>query len=50
MDNLFTLLVEDLTLYLDEIQEWLVIAHNVGLPRSRLDENLRDAGLPYKLV
>ena len=50
MDDLFTLLVEDPTLYLDEIQEWLVIAHNVGLPRSTLDENLRDAGLSYKLV
>ena len=27
-----------------------MIAHNVGLPRSTLDENLRDAGLSYKLV
>ena len=50
MDDKFTLLVEDPTLYLDEIQEWLVIAHNVGLPRSTLDENLCDAGLSYKLV
>ncbi|KAL5534821.1 hypothetical protein ACEPAG_1285 [Sanghuangporus baumii] len=37
-------------LYLDEIQEWLIIAHDIGISRSALDEHLRDAGISHKLL
>ena len=35
-------------LYLDEIQEWLEDEHNVHIPISTLDRNLKECGLSYK--
>ncbi len=35
-------------MYLDEIQVWLVLAHDIGISKSALDDNLREIGLSYK--
>lgn len=48
--DLLTLMQEAPELYLDEIQEWLILAHDVGIGRSTLDQNLRDIGVTYKLL
>jgi transposase len=48
--DLYTLLEEAPELYLDEIQEWLAAAHNIGISVSALHENLVDAGITYKLL
>ncbi|KAH8106553.1 hypothetical protein DFH11DRAFT_1462219, partial [Phellopilus nigrolimitatus] len=48
--DIFTLLEESPELYLDEIQEWILLSHDVGISRSALDENLRDAGITHKLL
>ena len=48
--DLYTLLEEAPELYLDEIQEWLAVAHDVGISTSALHENLEDAGISYKLL
>lgn len=37
-------------LYLDEIQEWFTIAHNVGISVSGIQNNLYDAGLTLKVM
>jgi transposase len=48
--DLFTLLEEGPELFLDEIQEWLALAYDTGISRTALHENIRDAGLTYKLL
>ena len=48
--DLYTLVKEAPDMYLDEIQEWLLIAHNVGLSCTALDDNLWDLGIIYKLL
>ena len=37
-------------MYLDEIQDWLAIAHDVRLSKTALFENIHDAGVTYKLL
>ena len=37
-------------MYLDEIQEWLIIAHDVGISRSAVNVYLCDLGITYKLL
>jgi transposase len=48
--DLYTLIEEAPYLYLDEIQEWLIVAHNIGISRSAVDVYLRDLGISYKLL
>lgn len=37
-------------LYLDEIQDWFTVAHNVGISITALADNLNDAQLTFKLM
>jgi hypothetical protein len=37
-------------LFLDEIQEWLIIACNTGISWSALHNNIHDAKLTYKIL
>ena len=48
--DLFALLAESPELFLDEIQEWLILACNTSISRSALHDNIRDAGLTYKVL
>jgi transposase len=48
--DLYTLLEEAPDMYLDEIQDWLAVAHDVRLSKTALFENIRDAGVTYKLL
>jgi transposase len=48
--DLFVLLEEAPEMYLDEIQEWLALGYDVGISRAALHENIRDAGITYKLL
>ena len=48
--DLYTLLKEAPDMYLDEIQDWLAVAHDVRLSKTALFENIRDAGVTYKLL
>lgn len=46
--DLVTLMEEAPEMYLDEIQDWLAVAHECNLPKSTLFDNLRDCGITYK--
>jgi transposase len=48
--NLFALLEETPELFLDEIQEWLAVAHDTGISRSALHSIIHDCGLTYKAL
>jgi hypothetical protein len=48
--DLFALLEEALELFLDEIQEWLAVAHDTGISRLALHSIIRDCGLTYKVL
>ena len=48
--DLYTLLEEAPEMYLDEIQDWLAVTHDVKLSKTALFENIRDAGITYKLL
>ena len=37
-------------MYLDEIQDWLAVAYEIKLSKTALFQNIRDAGLTYKLL
>ncbi|EGO27057.1 hypothetical protein SERLADRAFT_346990, partial [Serpula lacrymans var. lacrymans S7.9] len=37
-------------IYLDKIQDWLVLAHDVHTSKTALFKNIRDAGLTYKIL
>jgi hypothetical protein len=37
-------------MYLDELQDWLALEHDILISKSALDENIREAGLSYKLL
>ena len=37
-------------LFLDEIQDWVAVSHDVGLSKPALHRLIRDAGLTYKLL
>ncbi len=37
-------------MFLQEIQEWIGIVHDTPISISSLHQNLRDAGLTYKLL
>ncbi|KAF8885342.1 hypothetical protein BD779DRAFT_1533989 [Infundibulicybe gibba] len=44
------LIQETLGLYLDRIQEWLLLYHDLDIPTTALHDNLRDLGLTRKLT
>lgn len=46
--DLYNLLEEYPSIYLDEIQHWLIVAHDVAMAKSTLHQNLLDLGLTYK--
>lgn len=46
--DLHALVIENPDIYLDEMLDWLVIAHDLGLSRSALAAHLRDVGLSRK--
>jgi transposase len=48
VDEMVDLVKEAPFLYLQEIADWLAIAHNIGLARSTLSDSLRNAGLMLK--
>lgn len=50
MQDLYNLVSEAPDIYLDEIQEWFLIAHDVGISISALHYNLKDAGLTLKIM
>ncbi|KIJ29175.1 hypothetical protein M422DRAFT_269442 [Sphaerobolus stellatus SS14] len=37
-------------MYLDELRDWLALEHDVAIPISTLDQNIREAGLSHKLL
>ena len=37
-------------MYLDELQDWLVLEHDVLISTTSLHDNIQDAGLTYKLL
>ena len=48
--DLYNLLEEYPSMYLDEIQQWLIIAHDIGMAKSTLHQNLRDLNITYKAL
>jgi transposase len=48
--DLYTLMEEAPEMYLDEIQDWIAVTHDVKLSKTALFENIRDAGITYKLL
>ncbi|KLO04016.1 hypothetical protein SCHPADRAFT_917931 [Schizopora paradoxa] len=46
--DIYQLMLENPELYLDEIQQWLILAHDIGMSKSALDDNLREIGISYK--
>jgi len=37
-------------MYLDEIQDWVAISHDLSISKSSLDLIIRDAGFSYKML
>jgi len=50
LGDLKALILDSLSLYLDELSEWLAIYHDQPISTSALCQNLLDAGLTYKLL
>ena len=48
--DLTTLIAEAPEMYLDEIQDWLALVHDVSLSKSALYKNIWDCGMSYKLL
>jgi hypothetical protein len=48
--DLVTLIKEAPEAFLDEIQDWLALVHDVGISQSALHENIWDCGLTYKML
>ncbi|KAJ3846586.1 hypothetical protein EV368DRAFT_17542, partial [Lentinula lateritia] len=46
--DLVALAEEAPELYLDEIQDWLAVAHNVGITKTALHKIIQDTGITYK--
>ena len=44
------MLEESPKLFLDEIQDWVAVSHDIGLSKSVLHYFICDAGLTYKLL
>lgn len=50
IQDLYALVGEAPELFLDEIQEWLGIVHELAISRSALHNNIRDSALTYKAL
>ncbi len=37
-------------MYLSEIQDWIALLHKVHISKTALHENIRDAGITFKLL
>ena len=37
-------------MYLSEIQDWIALTHEVHISKSALHDNIRDAGISFKLL
>jgi len=48
--DLYTLLEEAPEMYLSEIQDWIALTHEVHISKSALHDNIRDAGISFKLL
>jgi transposase len=48
--DLYTLLEEAPEMYLGEIQDWIALAREVHISKSALHDNIRDAGISFKLL
>ena len=48
--DLYTLIEDAPDMFLDEIQDWLALAHDARLSKTTLFENICDAGISYKLL
>jgi len=48
--DLYTLLEDAPEMYLSEIQDWVALAHEVHISKSALHDNIRDAGISFKLL
>jgi hypothetical protein len=48
--DLYTLIEEAPDMYLNEIQDWNVVAHDIRLSKTALFENIRDGGMTFKLL
>jgi len=48
--DLFTLLQEAPEMYLDEIQDWVAIAHELSISKTALHVLIHDVGISYKVL
>jgi transposase len=48
--DLYTLLEEAPEMYLSEIQDWIALTYEVHISKSALHQNIRDAGITFKLL
>ncbi|EGN91766.1 hypothetical protein SERLA73DRAFT_66887 [Serpula lacrymans var. lacrymans S7.3] len=48
--RIYSLLEDTPEMYLDKIQDWLALAHDVHILKTTLFEHIRDAGLTYKIL
>src|SRR6266481_2971980 len=37
-------------MYLDELQDWLILKYDILISKMTLHDNIRDAGISYKLL
>ncbi|EGO02438.1 hypothetical protein SERLA73DRAFT_35899, partial [Serpula lacrymans var. lacrymans S7.3] len=48
--RIYLLLEDTPEMYLDKIQDWLALAHDVHILKTALFEHIRDVGLTYKVL
>ena len=48
--DLFTLLQDSPEMFLDEIQDWIAVSHDVPISRTALHQLICDAGITYKML
>ena len=48
--DILTLLEEAPELYLDEIQDWLGLVHDVAISKSSINQIIADCGVSYKML
>ncbi|KAF8896914.1 hypothetical protein CPB84DRAFT_1681954 [Gymnopilus junonius] len=48
--DLSTLMAEAPKMFLDEIQDWLALTHDVNISKPTLHENIHDCSLTYKML
>lgn len=48
--DLTTLIAEAPEVYVDKMQDWIAVVHDVGLSILALHENIWDCGMTYKML